>query len=173
VKEVNSLLQAGGPANIMFEKVIQQLLEASMAVKLTLVPDQLAPHPKNRGGRMVVASSMEQKGALIVEQGAKLDLIGLSVAFEFPEAGPLKDQYMEKLQQLVAGSGGRLAPLTGNEIGLTVASTNLASFCRCSISGTKTDNKKLDNFDGHVQAPESFKGDFFSMCRKGWTWILI
>ena len=78
---------------------------------------------------------------------------------------------MEKIQKLVDGSDGRLAPISGTETGLTVASTNIAAFCRCSIAGTKTDNKKLANFDGCVQAPESFGGDFPVMCRQGWQWI--
>ena len=169
---VKAVLAEGGPPQLMIDTCLQELIKAGVAVKLDMTPDQLLPHPKNRGGRMVVATDVENKGALMVQQGCKLSLVGLSVAFELP-AGPLKDQYMGDIQKLVDSSEGRLAPISGSELGMTVASTHTAAFCRCSIFGTKTSNPKLANFDGCVQAPESFKGDFAEMCRKGWSWILI
>ena len=71
----------------MFDNILDVSLAHGMAVKLAMTPDNLLPHPKNCGGRMVVASEVEHKGALIVEQGAKLKLIGHSVAFELPSEG--------------------------------------------------------------------------------------
>ena len=170
---VRAVLAEGGPPQLMIDTALKELIKAGVAVKLDMTPDQLLPHPKNRGGRMVVATDVENKGALMVQQGCKLSLVGLSVAFELPAPGSLKDTYMGDIQKLVDGSEGRLAPISGSELGMTVASTHTAAFCRCSIFGTKTDNPKLANFDGCVQAPESFKGDFADMCRKGWPWILI
>ena len=68
VAEVNRLLHAGGPPNLIFDNILDVLLARGMAVKLVMRPDELLPHPKNRGGRMVVASEVEHKGALILKQ---------------------------------------------------------------------------------------------------------
>lgn len=170
---VKNELAGSLPPRLKLGKVIEILLDAGQAQKITMEPDKLLPHPKNRGGRMVVAADVEYKGGMIVTAGAKMELIGESIAFELPEEGPMKQHYLGLIQELVDSSGGKLAPISGKEVALTVASSHTTAFCRMSIAGTKTANDKLANNAGYVQPPEAFKGDFAQMCRTGWSWVLI
>ena len=173
VKEVTALRASHDPPNVRLAAIIDVLKAHGKATELLLTPDKVAPHPKNRGGRMVLASDCHKNGKDILGGGAKFSRIGESMAFEMPQCQAKCGQYIAMLQHLIHTSKGMIAPLSGSEVGLTVGSTNTAAFCRASMANCMTNQPSLANPNGRLHSPDSYGGDFGAMCSKGWQWLLI
>jgi hypothetical protein len=173
VKEVTALRASQDPPNVRLAAIVDVLKAHGKATELLLTPDKVAPHPKNRGGRMVLASDCHKNGKDILGGGAKFSRIGESIAFEMPQCPAKSGQYTAMLQHLIHTSQGMLAPLSGAEVGLTVGSTNTAAFCRASMANCTTNQPGLANPNGRLHSPDSYGGDFGAMCSKGWQWLLI
>ena len=172
-KEVAALRDGKDPPNSRLTSICDVLKRHGKATVLQLTPDQLAPHPQNRGGRMCVASDCHKNGAKIVTSGAKFDRIGESISFEMPQDPNKCAEYIAKLNHLVSTSQEMLAPLSGAEVGLTIGSTNTTSFCRAAMANCKTNQPELANSSGRLNSPASYGGEFGPMCTLGWKWLYI
>ena len=172
-KEVAALRAGQDPPNSRLTSICNVLKAHGKASRLQLTPDQLAPHPCNRGGRMCVASDCHKNGEKILTSGAKFDRIGESIAFEMPQDPTKCAEYIAKVNHLISTSQEMLAPLSGAEVGLTIGSTNTACFCRASMANCKTNQPSLANASGRLNSPDSYGGDFGPMCNKGWKWLYI
>ena len=97
--------------NLQFEKIESILLQHGKAWFSNELAEVFLPHPGNRGGSMVNWHDMHQKGAIMLRQGVRRDLIKGEVCFEMPRNEDLRKRHLAKIQKLVDASQGASAHL--------------------------------------------------------------
>jgi hypothetical protein len=172
VDEVKQILDKAMPAGAKIKAINLVLFAHGKAWHQHLNVDQVLPHVKNRGGRILIAGDVHTKGLRMVNVGPDIDLVDKSVAWELPEE-PLKSVYMKQLKQLIENSEGLLAPINGSERVMSTDASHTTAFCKASKHGCATIEDKLKDKNGNLLPPSSFKGDFVTMCEKGWEWCII
>lgn len=129
---------------------------------------------------MLNQHDVHHKGARILALGASIANIGESVAIEVSQDVAVRKKQLEANAQLVANSGGALAPCSSQERFLSCSSSHLVAFCRAVAHGCSTQEPYLKEMcNGQLSLPSlapqstNMSSDFVTMCEKGWQWTII
>jgi hypothetical protein len=123
------------PINSKWTKLKATMLKHGLAWVTTEAPSQILCHPSNRAGIMLNQHDVHHKGARILALGASIANIGESVAIEVSQDVAVRKKQLEANAQLVANSGGALAPCSSQERLLSCSSSHLVAFCRAVAHG--------------------------------------
>ena len=116
VKRLQDLKSKDGLApNAKMESMLAVLQQASLCYKACMKPTDFIIHPHNRGGSMVNAHDVHEKGLKILQLGVRPSLLIDSVAIEVSTDNSVRDKQFGANRDLVEKSNGMLAPILGSE----------------------------------------------------------
>ena len=127
VGEVEGVLKSEGGALTKWNAILEILTKQNIAYKRQVHPDELFTHPRNRSGMGINAYNVHRNLNIITTIGADREHLRKSTAFEM---FPVCDKRSEQIafnEHLVNHAGGLLAPPTGKEKYLTVASSHFSA----------------------------------------------
>ena len=101
-------------------------------------PRETLTHPSNRGGSLLNATDVWDKGLRMVGIGIQLSMLQEGgVAFEISTDQSTKQSQLKANEEVVAGSNGALAKVSKEERFLIVATSHTAAFCKAVEQGCK------------------------------------
>ena len=115
-------------------------------------PSLMAVHPGNRGNIMCQGIDMQKKGEAIMNVGVETPTGGLAVELCSIRGDPLREQYLDANKRMISRSNGYIAPLTGHEAFLSLATSNCFQFARAVKAGCPTPCESLKNGAGCLSA---------------------
>ena len=116
VKRLQDLKSMDGLApNAKMESMLAVLQQASPCYKACMKPTDFIIHPHSRGGSMVNAHDVHEKGLKILQLGVRPSLLIDSVAIEVSTDNSVRDKQFGANRDLVEKSNGMLAPVLGSE----------------------------------------------------------
>jgi hypothetical protein len=173
------------PINLKWTQIKALLKGAGLLWTSQEKPQAFLCHPSNRGGLMLSWHDMHAKGGAILSLGFDKEKLQRSVAFEIAADAATRARQFLANKELTKQAQGLVAPVTGAERFLTVASSHVCGFFRAVLAGCRTEEpslKQLSNgilsLDACSAAPTSADGSrvhnpFKSLCLEGWEWEII
>ena len=116
--------------NVQATQIMACLAASHVSYEAEFGPDLFFCHPSNRGGIMLNKADMHTKGAKLMKVGAKLTKLTEAICFEMSKDPAKRQKQVEANERLAEASGNMIAPPTGHERFLTVATSNTVGFCR-------------------------------------------
>ncbi|CAL1153508.1 unnamed protein product [Cladocopium goreaui] len=167
VKEVDTIL-ANEALSVLqkVEKLFKTFSGSGFGYKQHVLPKDTLTHPSNRGGSMLNAADVWEKGHRMVKVGVQPSLLNEgAVAFELATEEGMRKRQLDANVALVKASGDTLAPVTFQERFLTVATSHTAAFCKAVEQGLK----------GPLGFPVDPKQDpgLQQLCSKGWPFLVL
>lgn len=167
VKEVDTILANEAlPVLQKVEKLFKTFSGSGFGYKQHVLPKDTLTHPSNRGGSMLNAADVWEKGHRMVKVGVQPSLLNEgAVAFELATEEGMRKRQLDANVALVKASGDTLAPVTFQERFLTVATSHTAAFCKAAEQGLK----------GPLGFPVDPKQDpgLQQLCSKGWPFLVL
>ncbi|CAL1171611.1 unnamed protein product [Cladocopium goreaui] len=148
------------------EKLFKTFSGSGFGYKQHVLPKGTLTHPSNRGGSMLNAADVWEKGHRMVKVGVQPSLLNEgAVAFELATEEGMRKRQLDANVALVKASGDTLAPVTFQERFLTVATSHTAAFCKAVEQGLK----------GPLGFPVDPKQDpgLQQLCSKGWPFLVL
>ena len=173
------------PINLKWTQIKALLKGAGLLWTSQEKPQAFLCHPSNCGGLMLSWHDMHAKGGAILSLGFDKEKLQRSVAFEIAADAATRARQFLANKELTKQAQGLVAPVTGAERFLTVASSHVCGFFRAVLAGCRTEEpslKQLSNgilsLDACSAAPTSADGSgvhnpFKSLCLEGWEWEII
>ncbi|CAE7327779.1 bglB [Symbiodinium sp. CCMP2592] len=165
VQEVEAIVNGREPVNTRVTKVLQVLEHHGLCQQQTLVPSQVLCHPSNRGGQMVSHFDVWAKGHQLLAVGLQVHLLQGSICLQMSTDPQKRQQQVWRNQQLVQESKGSLAPVSGAEGYLSLASSHTTAFLRCLEHGTTDPSGKA------ISVPKT--DPVWSAIQTGWRWHVV
>ena len=162
VSAVTSLLQSDIPMLEKMAQLTKTLKAQNLAWVQDITPGSCLVHPSNRAGQMLSVDDVWSKGLRMVSLGVqKQILMGAgSVCIELSQDVARKAEQLEANRRLVALSHGQLAPVTGEERFLTLASSRTTAFFKAVEAGCQCGETSV-----HIKQLEDVLG--------GWPWLVL
>ena len=135
--------------NTVFAAVTLELMQLGLCYEATPHPDEVLVHPDNRGNKMVSRESRENKARSIATVGVKEPIGGCMIELCPIIGDSLHEFCIRSNAEMVERGGGYLAPLTGKERYLSVATSNCYQTARSINAGSRTDVVKLQDNEGN------------------------
>ena len=160
----------------VFLKLGMDLMEAHNLVKVaTDVPPQFfLTHKDNRNGLMINPLMVHEKGADILSIGADRKQLSTAIAVEMAPFGPSRASHLAANKKLVYNSNKLLAPVSGQELYLSLGCSHTVAFCKVAPLGEATPAASLQNAHGLLDLSKLMKqSEFKLMIEKGWSWTII
>ena len=121
------------------QQVFECLQKNGFGHKAMLKPRETLTHPSNRGGSLLNATDVWDKGMRMVGIGIQPSMLQEGgVAFEISTDQTTKQSKLKANEEVVAGSNGALAKVSMEERYLTVATSHTAAFCKAVEQGCKS-----------------------------------
>ena len=153
------------PPNKRLDRLTAFLKEHALAYSSILAPGEMLVHPHNRGGAMLSALDVHDKGQKIKELGFRRSLLTDSICFEI---SPLPDKRKAQIaanEELAKKSGGMLAGVQGSERFMTVSSSHTTAYLKACMFKCK-----MPHGSGFLNLEDDAMKD---ACSKGWQWLVI
>ena len=160
----------------VFLKLGMDLMEAHKLVKVTpdVPPQFFLTHKDNRNGLMINPLMVHEKGADILSIGADRKQLSTAIAVELAPFGPSRSSHIAANKKLVYNSNKLLAPVSGQELYLSLGCSHTVAFCKVAPLGEKTPAATLQDAHGLLDLSKLVKqSEFKLMIEKGWSWTII
>ncbi|CAE7228312.1 unnamed protein product [Symbiodinium sp. CCMP2592] len=154
------------PPNKRLDRLTTFLKENGLAYSTMLCPNDFLVHPHNRGGAMINALDVHDKGQKILELGFRRSLLTDSICFELSPHETQRRVQVEANEALVQKSSGLLAPLQGSERYMTVSSSHTTAFLKASQHRCKRPGAA----GGFLNLEDEALKEAVS---KGWPWLVL
>ena len=135
---MQDLIDSDGPILSRMEEVMAILAKENLCTKLVLPASSVLVHPDNRGTLGINPFDCHRLGSEIKALGADLKEVRYAVCIELSRHRDLRHAQVSYNCDLVAASGGLLAPVTGREKVLSVGGGHLAAFVRAALAECRT-----------------------------------
>ena len=123
---------------------------------------------------MLSPIGVHDKGEIIYKIGADRKQLSSSVCVELAPSGPTRVANITANETLIKKSKGLLAPLNGEEWGLTLGCGHTAAFCKVAPLKGPTPKKGLQDELGNVDYVKLTKqSEYKTMMEIGWDWQVI
>ena len=138
-------------------------------------PNLFLTHKNNRGGLLLSPHNVHRNGAKIHASGANMKNLSNALCFELGSSGSLRQQHIEKNQELIARADGLLAPINGTERYVSVGCGHTVAFCKTVQNGGVTNQPELQAKGSNRIDTQKIcmSADFDTMVNRGWTWEVI
>ena len=158
--------------NTRVHKMLELLKAKGHMYQQVLQPHLLTVHPQNRSGLMLNSWDMHEKGLMALNVGWQESKVAESYCFEVNPSK--KEQQLDAMRKLVAGSEQKLAPVSGLERYMSVSCSHMSQFAKAAGCGQCCSHlEQLQPFT--VEALQSSFQDeqFGKMVKEGWAWWII
>ena len=123
---------------------------------------------------MLSPIGVHEKGEIIYKIGADRKQLSSSVCVELAPSGPTRVANITANETLIKKSKGLLAPLNGEEWGLTLGCGHTAAFCKVAPLKSHTPKKGLQDELGNIDYVKLTKqSEYKTMMETGWDWQVI
>ena len=169
VKAYHDLQKSGLEPMARLQKAVAMFTKENLAWQATVCPHEVLIHPDNRGGTMLNAFDVHQKGHQLHRIGVNPDLLhGQPMAFTMSPNAAKGLEQKQANQALVAASNGMLAPVTGQERYLSVASSHFVAWCRAVLASCNTTEGEVLSMDAILAGKGQGQDDPFRvLCLMG------
>ena len=148
------------------QQVFECLQKNGFGHKAMVKPRETLTHPSNRGGSLLNATDVWDKGMRMVGIGIQPSMLQEGgVAFEISTDQTTEQSKLKANEEVVAGSNGALAKVSMEERYLTVATSHTAAFCKAVEQGCKS-------ADGMSVEMKSDDG-LHKIVTEGWPMLVI
>ena len=111
---------------------------------------------------------------IIYSVGADRKQLTTAVAVEIAPSGPTRVLNLEANAELVKKSNNLLAPVTGEELYLSLGCGHTVAFCKVAALGGPTPQKGLQDSHGNIDYGKLCKqAELKAMLEQGWDWDII
>ena len=159
----------------LWRDIEEVLLNCGSACKREIHSDEIMVHPDNRGGLGLNWFNAHRNLRLIKSVGVDLTKLSDATCFEMSMNKATRHRQIEFNRRLSESSNGYLAPLSGQERYMSVATGHMAAGIRAVNKRCKTTNTKLrdkhGNYSYELVVTNSPKLE--KLLTKGWTFTVI
>ena len=113
-------------------------------------PKYFLVHKENRNRLMLNHLNVHKKGAGIYGIGADLKQLSVAICAELAPEGPTRHSQLQASNSMLNKAGGLLAPITGDELYLSLGCSHTVAFCKLAPLGGPTPIKELQDANGKV-----------------------
>ena len=169
VDEVNSIIDDDSfPILQKVDKIFHTLKVNGYGYHQTVLPKETLTHPSNKGGSMLNATDVWEKGLRMLKVGVAPQLLNEgAVAFELATDKTMREQQVAANVKLVKASNNTLASVNFQERFLTVATSHTAAFCKAVEQGVKPGLEEATAID-MKQDP-----GLQALCTSGWPFFVM
>lgn len=158
--------------NTKVHKMLQLLKAKGHLYQQVLQPHLLTVHPQNRSGLMLNSWDMHEKGLMALKVGWQEAKVAESYCFEVNPSK--KEQQLDAMRKLVAGSEQQLAPVSGLERYMTVSCSHMSQFAKAAGCGQCCSPlEELQPFTVESLTSNYQDEQFQKMVKEGWSWWII
>ena len=168
------LMQKHKPPNTILREFMDFCKSHSIGYEERVDPELMLVHGANRAEFMLNHNDCHERGDAIVDAGVKQPVGGM--AYEIcPIIGdPLREFHLRRNAEIIERSGGMLAPISGKERFLTIATSNCGQFGKAAKAGCTTNQPNLADKSGNLSVSYlTNKDQGFTEYFKGWNIFVL